>query len=219
MDASDTMGAGRENRTHLVRLVTPVLSQRASPALGHGGVAVSRTRNGLLIRESRSPYRPTPCRLFSSARRGSNPARALIRRPGPTRATRGGWCRWRESNPHYTASKAVASCRWATPALGTGPGDRTLRGRFVGPVRSPARSPRVSVWVEGFEPPVSGSPSRRSDQVEPHPEAGRRMDSAPRCGERGGTRAARSVWVEGFEPSVSGSRSRRSNQVEPHPDG
>ena len=51
---------------------------------------------------------------------------------------------------------------------GTGPGDRTLRGRFVTPMRSPARSSRVAsyvVWVEGFEPTISGSRSRRSTRL------------------------------------------------------
>jgi hypothetical protein len=172
-------GAERGDRTRLFLPVEQVPSpeselraggwRRRAPVVG-GGVAVSRTRNGLLIRESRSPYRPTPlrdlcrrCESYAEAKStpaGSKPVGGALADSS---------ARLRPGGPKETSTHTDSLLRRQPPSVGlrrrgTGPGDRTLRGRFVIPVRSPARSSRV-VWVGGFEPPISGSRSRRSARL------------------------------------------------------
>lgn len=72
------------------------------------------------------------------------------------------------SSPSGTVSETAAS---AIPPRGhgTGPGDRTLRGRCVGPVRSPARSSRVGLGG-GIRTPNRRHPKPELYQVEPHPD-------------------------------------------------
>src|SRR5689334_12781363 len=93
-----------------------------------GGVAVSRTRNGLLIREPRSPYRPTP-------------KKPLVRAPGIEPGGDVYKTSWLyQSHARWSPSGTGGGIRTPTePLLGrrppsvglhrrrTGPGDRTLQ--------------------------------------------------------------------------------------------
>ena len=126
-----------------------------APRAVDGGVAVSRTRNGLRIREPRSPYRPTPSCAGGGSRTHTGP---LLRRMPP----------------------AVGLRR-----RGAGTGDRTLRGRRVRPVRSPARSSRAACPWSGW---------RDSNPQSPAPEAG----ALARLSH---TQVRWQVATEGVEPS------------------
>lgn len=70
--------------------------------------------------------------------RESNSARSAYQTLQITRSSRCVSCAPSDSNRNYAVFKSAASANWATCARGTGPGDRTLLLRFVGPSVSPA---------------------------------------------------------------------------------
>src|SRR5689334_12717124 len=76
--------AGRENRTHLVRLVTPVLSQRASPALfrAEWGSRESNTERAPYQRVQVTVPSYPECSFVIGAL-GIEPSQSVYKTPGP----------------------------------------------------------------------------------------------------------------------------------------
>lgn len=155
----------RGNRTHLVRLVEPVLSQRASSAwwgsresnTGRAPYQRAQVNRTVLPLNSSAELLLNTSLFISGGPPGNRtPPQALIRRRRSTRSC----------GPPAGATSTSAPD-------GTGPGNRTharpgCRPGAVSSWLAPRKRFGEMVEVAGFEPAVPASRTRCSNQIEPH---------------------------------------------------
>ncbi len=168
-------GAGRGDRTHLNRLVEPVLSPESEPRADLWGSRESNTERAPYQRAQVTVPSYPETKKTSRAGRGSRTHTVLLLRQLPPAIGLRRRYGTRGSNPARAVCGTAAFSSSLVP-LGLGGGIRTPGLRHPEPALYQVephpdetvtlrRIKRRTVWVGGFEPPVFGSRSRRSTRL------------------------------------------------------